>query len=140
MRKHSWAVHLSNRRSQHQEERRRRYRLRCHSEMSQTCENRSRVPGQEVDRLREKRTTTIIAKQPRSRSLHSKLLASLLKFGRLFLIFNVPPSAVRAPLGGPAETGAGGVRCLLVPILLNGGFGYEDYVRLFSPLAVDRRI
>jgi hypothetical protein len=68
------------------------------------------------------------------------MLVCLLKFDWLFLIFNVPPSAVRAPFGGPAETGAGGVRCLLVPILLNGGFGYEDYVRLFSPLAVDHRI
>jgi hypothetical protein len=64
----------------------------------------------------------------------------LLKFDWLFLIFNVPPLAVRAPFGGPVETGAGGVRCLLVPILLNGGFGYENDVRLFSPLAVDDRI
>jgi hypothetical protein len=47
--------------------------------------------------------------------------------------------AVRAPLGGPAETGAGGVRRLLVPILLNGGFGYEN-LRLYSPLAVDDRL
>ena len=31
------------------------------------------------------------------------------------------------------ETGAGGVRRLLVPILLLGGFGYEDYLRLCSP-------
>ena len=47
---------------------------------------------------------------------------------------------VRAPFGGPAETGAGGVRRLLVPILLNGGFGYEDYLRFCSPLAVDHRL
>ena len=39
------------------------------------------------------------------------------------------PGALR----GPAETGAGGVRRLLVPILLNRGFGYEDYLR-FAPL------
>jgi hypothetical protein len=40
---------------------------------------------------------------------------------------------------GPAETGAGGVRRLLVPILLNGGFGYEN-LRLYSPVAVDHRL
>ena len=40
-------------------------------------------------------------------------------------------------LGGSAETGAGGVRRLLVSILLNGGFGYEDYLRFCSALAVD---
>ena len=51
----------------------------------------------------------------------------------LFLIFSVPPQAVRAPFGGPAETGAGGVRSLLVPILLNGGFGYEDSLRFCPP-------
>ena len=65
------------------------------------------------------------------------MLTFLLNFPRLFLIFSVPPSGA---LRGLAETGSGGVRCLLVPILLNGGFGYEDYVRLFSPLAVDHRI
>jgi hypothetical protein len=43
-------------------------------------------------------------------------------------------------LQGPGETGAGGVRRLLVSILLNGGFGYEDYLRFCSPLAVDRRL
>lgn len=69
-----------------------------------------------------------------------KVPASLLKPDGLFLIFIVPPSAARAPFRGPAETGAGGVRCLLVPILLNGGFGYEDDLRLFSPLAVDHWI
>jgi hypothetical protein len=55
---------------------------------------------------------------------------------------NFQYAAIGGPgaLRGPAETGAGGVRCLLVPILLNGGFGYEDYVRFFSPLAVDHRI
>jgi hypothetical protein len=26
---------------------------------------------------------------------------------------------------------------VLVPILLNGGFGYENYLRFCSPLAVD---
>ena len=63
-----------------------------------------------------------------------------LKSDRLFLIFSVPRQAVRAPFGGLAETGAGGVRRLLVPILLNGGFGYEDYLRFCSPLAVDHRL
>jgi hypothetical protein len=39
---------------------------------------------------------------------------------------------------GLVETGADGVRRLLVPILLNGGFGYGN-LRLHSPLAVDDR-
>src|ERR1700753_559912 len=52
----------------------------------------------------------------------------------------MPRLAVRAPFGGLAETGAGGVRRLLVPILLNGGFGYENYLRFRSPLAVDHRL
>ena len=64
----------------------------------------------------------------------------LLKFDWRFLISCVPRQAVRAPFGGPAETGAGGVRGLLVSILLNGGFGYEDYLRFCSPLAVDHRL
>jgi hypothetical protein len=51
-----------------------------------------------------------------------------LKPGSLFLVFFIPRQAVRAPFGGPAETGAGGVQRLLVPILLNGGFGYENYL------------
>jgi hypothetical protein len=34
---------------------------------------------------------------------------------------------------GSAETGAGGVRSLLVSILLNGGFGYENYLRFCPP-------
>jgi len=42
-----------------------------------------------------------------------------------FLLFWLPQPAARAP-SGPGETGAGGVRSLLVPILLNGGFGYEN--------------
>jgi CheY-like chemotaxis protein len=33
-----------------------------------------------------------------------------------------------------------GVRRLLVPILLNGGFGYENYLQFCSPLAVDHRL
>jgi len=51
-------------------------------------------------------------------------------------------AALRGPgaLRGPVETGAGRLRRLLVPILLNGGFGYEDKLRLRSPLAVDHRI
>jgi molecular chaperone IbpA len=40
---------------------------------------------------------------------------ALLKSDRLFLIFSVPRQAARAPFEGPAETGAGGVRRLLVP-------------------------
>src|SRR5258708_25006543 len=64
---------------------------------------------------------------------------SLLKPKRPLLVFCVPRYAVRAPLEGPAETGAGGVRRLLVPNLLNGGFGYEN-LRLHSPVAVDDRL
>ena len=64
----------------------------------------------------------------------------LLKPNSDLLVFWLPRQAVRAPIRGPAETGAGGVRGLLVSILLNGGFGYEDYLRLCSPLAVDHRI
>jgi hypothetical protein len=56
-----------------------------------------------------------------------------LKPGALFLVFCMPRQAVRAPFGGSAETGAGGFRRLLVPILLNGGFGYEDYLRFLLP-------
>ena len=53
------------------------------------------------------------------------------------LLISCPPRhAAQAPFGGLAETGAGGVRCLLVPILLNGGFGYGN-LRLHAPLAVD---
>ena len=77
-----------------------------------------------------------------SRSLkivETNLIAHL-KSNLLFLIFSVPRQAVRAPFGGPAETGAGGVQRLLVPILLNGGFGYEDYLRFCSPLAIDHRL
>src|SRR6202022_2882470 len=66
--------------------------------------------------------------------------AGLLKPGALFLVFGMPRSAVRAPFGGLAETGAGGVRRLLVPILLNGGFGYENDLRFCSPLAVHPRL
>jgi hypothetical protein len=69
-----------------------------------------------------------------------KKLAGLLKPEALFLVFCMPRKAVRAPFGGPAETGAGGIRRLLVPILLNGGFGYENYLRFCSPLAVDHRL
>jgi hypothetical protein len=47
--------------------------------------------------------------------------------------------AVRAPIGGPAEIGAGGVRAPARTILLNGGFGYEN-LRLHSPVAVDDRV
>src|ERR1700724_4802529 len=68
-----------------------------------------------------------------------KKFAGLLKPGALFLVFCMPRKAVRAPSPGPVETGAGGVRRLLVPILLNGGFGYED-LRLCSPVAVDDRV
>jgi hypothetical protein len=68
------------------------------------------------------------------------LLLSLLKFDWRFLISCLPRQAVRAPVGGPAETGAGGVRGPLISILLNGGFGYEDYLRFCSPLAVDHRL
>jgi hypothetical protein len=32
------------------------------------------------------------------------------------------------------DAGAGGVRCKLVPMLLNGGCGYEDF-RLFAVYA-----
>src|SRR6202011_3450324 len=66
-------------------------------------------------------------------------IAALLKPESLLLVFCLPRHAVRAPLLGPAETGAGGVRRLLVPILLNGGFGYES-IRLYSPVAVDDRV
>jgi len=76
----------------------------------------------------------IAAKKMRKKS------ASLLKPGLLFLVFAMPRQAVQAPFGGSAETGAGGVRRLLVPILLNGGFGYENYLRFCSPLAVDHRL
>src|SRR5438309_1814685 len=62
----------------------------------------------------------------------SRISVALLKPIGLFLICNVPREAVRAPFGGSAETGAGGVRRLLVPNLLNGGFGYENYLR-FCP-------
>jgi CheY-like chemotaxis protein len=72
--------------------------------------------------------------------LPRKKSASLLKPEALFLVFGMPRLAVRAPFGGLAETGAGGVRRLLVPILLNGGFGYENYLRFCSPLAVDHRL
>src|SRR5258708_37600031 len=65
----------------------------------------------------------------------TKKSTSLLKPKRPLLVFCVPRYAVRAPLEGPAETGAGGVRRLLVPNLLNGGFGYEN-LRLHSPVAV----
>jgi hypothetical protein len=58
------------------------------------------------------------------------------RFARFLLAAIGGPGA----LWGPAETGAGGVRGLLVSILLNGGFGYEDYLRLCSPLAVDHRL
>jgi hypothetical protein len=67
-------------------------------------------------------------------------LVAHLKSNRVFLILSVPRQAVRAPFGGPAETGAGGVRRLLVSNLLNGGFGYEDYLRFCSPLAIDHRL
>jgi hypothetical protein len=79
------------------------------------------------------------AKQSLRVSLQSGLAAPLKSDWR-FLISCVPRKAVRAPFGGSAETGAGGVRRLLVPILLNGGFGYEDYLRFCSPLAVDHRL
>ena len=44
----------------------------------------------------------------------------------LSLILQVPRKCGPGALAGPEETGAGGVRSLLVPILLNGGYGYED--------------
>src|ERR1700736_6022385 len=72
-------------------------------------------------------------------SSSEKKIAGYMKPGSLLLVFEMPRSAVRAPCGGSAETGAGGVRRLLVPILLNGGFGYEN-LRLYSPLAVDDRL
>src|ERR1700676_525243 len=69
----------------------------------------------------------------------TKNIHAPLKPNRLLRIFRLPRQAVRAPFAGPVETGAGGVRRLLVPILLNGGFGYED-LRLCSPVAVDDRV
>jgi CheY-like chemotaxis protein len=79
-------------------------------------------------------------KQEAFPKLPRKKSASLLKPEALFLVFGMPRLAVRAPFGGLAETGAGGVRRLLVPILLNGGFGYENYLRFCPPLAVDHRL
>src|ERR1700730_4033431 len=69
----------------------------------------------------------------------TKKSLTLLKPEKLWIISSTPQDAARAPLAGPAETGAGGVRRLLVSILLNGGFGYEN-LRLRSPLAVDDRL
>src|SRR5215210_161780 len=66
----------------------------------------------------------------------SRISVALLKPIGLFLICNVPREAVRAPFGGSAETGAGGVRGLLVPNLLNGGFGYENYLRFCPAVAL----
>jgi hypothetical protein len=37
---------------------------------------------------------------------------------------------------GSAKTDAGSFRHLLVPILLNGGFGYENDIEFRSPLAI----
>jgi hypothetical protein len=51
-----------------------------------------------------------------------KILLAGLETGLAFSSFFGVPGAVM----GPAETGAGGVRRLLVSILLNGGFGYEN--------------
>jgi hypothetical protein len=39
---------------------------------------------------------------------------------------------------GLTKAGAGGVRRLLIPILLNGGFGYED-LRFRPALALKHR-
>jgi len=72
-------------------------------------------------------------------TMNQKFLAFLLKPNGDLLVFCVPRSAARAPFGGSAETGAGGVRRLLVPILLFGGFGYED-LRHRSPMAVNYRL
>src|SRR6476469_4792793 len=81
--------------------------------------------------------------QSRWRSMRNnrftKKFCLLLKPKRSLLIFYPPPRAARAPFGGPAEAGAGGVRHPLVSILLNGGFGYEN-LRLRSPLAVNHRL
>ena len=64
----------------------------------------------------------------------------LLKPNGDLLVFWLPRQADRAPLRGPARRVPEGIRDLLVSILLNGGFGYEDYLRLCSPLAVDHRL
>ena len=74
------------------------------------------------------------------RYVAAKKIRRPLETGMTFSSFWHAAKAVRAPLGGSAETGAGGVRRLLVPILLNGGFGYENYLRFCSPLAVDHRL
>ena len=68
-----------------------------------------------------------------------KKLAGLLKPGALFLVFCMPRQAVREPFG-PGADGRRRYRRLLVPILLNGGFGYENYLRFCSPLAVVHRL
>src|ERR1700692_1452282 len=80
------------------------------------------------------------ATPPSKRYVAAKKIRRPLETGMTFSSFWHAAKAVRAPFGGSAETGAGGVRRLLVPILLNGGFGYENYLRFCSPLAVDRRI
>ena len=69
-----------------------------------------------------------------------KIFPGLLKPDWLFLIFCLPPDAVRAPFQGPAATGAGRIRRLLVPNLLYGGFGYENHLRFRPALAFDHRI
>jgi hypothetical protein len=75
---------------------------------------------------------------PMRKQRFTKKSPTLLKPNWPLLVFWLPRHAVRAPFGGSDETGAGGVRPLLVPILLNGGFGYEN-LRLHSPLAVHDR-
>jgi hypothetical protein len=55
----------------------------------------------------------------------------------LFLVFGMPHQRSGCPSGARRGRGAGGVRRLLVPILLNGEFGYENYLRFCSPFAIE---
>jgi len=59
-------------------------------------------------------------------SRNKNIFAPFLKPIRDLLVLCVPRGAVPGAFRGLVETGAGGVRRLLVPILLCGGFGYED--------------
>ena len=71
--------------------------------------------------------------------LRNRKFASLLKPERLFLVFGMPRSAVGVPFGGPG--GDGRRRCPgPARTHLAGGFGYENYLRFRSPLAIDHRL
>jgi hypothetical protein len=78
---------------------------------------------------------------PRSEGLLArKFWWGRLKLFGLFLIFWLPRMRSECP-SGLGKAGAGGVRSLLVPNLLYGGFGYEDHdFRLCPPFAIDHRL